>query len=247
MCVGVLRVLAHDNAPIEDRVRAAVDDTLVELAARAAGLSVLDERVVVDVLAPMGHIEAVQGARPAGAGEAHAQIVTGQPTAERNRAGGERAIARLDHLGRAHVEGQLPLLLDLIVLERGALAEDDLRDGVRAVGVVAETGVALDDRGLAPAIGDDQVPRLRQHRSRQRGREEEQMDRLRYPHTRREVHEGAVLGEGGVQGGEPVADAVRPRVAGEMPLEHRCVGDERFREARHPRTGGQRGQRGELG
>src|SRR5258708_39847021 len=111
----------------------------------------MDGRWFVEWLDPMGQIKAVKGSRPAGAGDAHARIVTGQPTAERNRAGGERAIARLDHLGRAHVEGQLPLLLDLIVLEHGALAEDDLRDGGRAVGIVAETGVALDDRGLAPA------------------------------------------------------------------------------------------------
>ena len=59
---------------MKDAARPAAEDPLVELAARAAGLGVLDERVVVDVLAPMGHVEAVQGAGPAGAG-VHVQEV----------------------------------------------------------------------------------------------------------------------------------------------------------------------------
>ena len=243
MGVGALRVPADRHAPVEDAPRPAVEDALVELAARAARRGVVDERVVVDVLAAVEHVEAGQRAAGTRGGEADAEVVAGERAAHRDRARRERAVAPLDDRGRAHVERALALLLDLVMLEDRALVEDDLGDGVRQVGIVREADVALDDGRLACAIGHEEVARLREHGPRRRRRHEEQVDRRRHPHAGRDVHEGAVLDEGGAEGGEAMTGALRRRVAAEVPIEHRRVRAEGLGETRHPDPAGQRGRR----
>ena len=49
--VGLLRVLVHDDAAVKDAMCAAVENAVVELAAAAVRLGVLDEHVIVEMLA----------------------------------------------------------------------------------------------------------------------------------------------------------------------------------------------------
>src|SRR5215469_14860613 len=57
--VGPLGVFVHDDAPVKNSVGAAVEDAVVELAAATMRLGVLDQHVIVQVLAPVADEKAV--------------------------------------------------------------------------------------------------------------------------------------------------------------------------------------------
>src|SRR5581483_11875555 len=82
--VGLLRVLADDNAAIEDRAGAAVQNAFVELVAAGVRLGVVDGGVIVDVLGAVDDIEAVDVGVCA-FGENRIHVVANQRTTQGNR------------------------------------------------------------------------------------------------------------------------------------------------------------------
>ena len=60
LAVRLLRDGVHVHLAVEHPVRAAVEDALVQLAARAPGREMLDERLVVGVLRAVHHVQAVE-------------------------------------------------------------------------------------------------------------------------------------------------------------------------------------------
>src|SRR6266508_2753247 len=79
---------------------------------------------------------------------------------------------------RPEVERPLGLPLHLVVFERGARSDDDLRDAVREGDLGGPARVRLDDGRLAVGAEQEQVPRVGDDRQIFRGREEEEMDRF---------------------------------------------------------------------
>ena len=117
---------AHEDRAVEDAARPAVQDALVELAARAVRLRVVDHRVVVEVLRPAADEEAVQLALRALAVEQHADLRPRERGAEGDVVRRETARRRRGHRDRLQVHGLEGLPLDLVVVERRAGLERDL-------------------------------------------------------------------------------------------------------------------------
>lgn len=103
------------------------------------------------------------------------------------------------------MEGVFGLVLDLVVLDVRTFGEDHLGDGVGAVAVTSSSGVGFYDRHLALRFGEDHRARAREERGPVGGREEDEFYGLFDDGAGRELDEGPVLGEGGVQRGECVA------------------------------------------
>ena len=79
-------------------------------------------------------------------------------------------------LQRRHVEGALAFLLQLVVLNNGALAHRDLGDRIGEIGGLAQPNVALDHNRLALPVQHDQVPRVGHSGDRIPGGNKQQMD-----------------------------------------------------------------------
>ena len=103
--IGLLRVLADEDLAVEDRVRLAVQDALVQLVAGGVRLGVVDGGVIVHVLRAVDDVESVQ--RGLGAfREERVGIVAHQRAAERNRVRGEVGAAAERGLQGGDVEGR---------------------------------------------------------------------------------------------------------------------------------------------
>ena len=129
---------------------------------------------------------------------------------------GEAAVPAVVDLEQRDVEGARALLLQLVVVEAGALAQHHLGDGVGQVNFIGDAGVGLDHGRLAARAGDDQVARLRHRGPPGRGGDEQEIDRRLQHHAGREIDEGAVLDERGVERDQRVALVIG--VAGQLPL-----------------------------
>ena len=82
--VGLLRVLVHDDAAMENAVRAAVQNAVVELAAAAVRAGVLDQHVVIEVLLSAADEQAVDQAFAAFAGENRMNVVAHDRAAQQH-------------------------------------------------------------------------------------------------------------------------------------------------------------------
>ena len=147
--VGLLRVLPDDDLAVEHRARRAAQDALVDLVAAAVRLRVVDRRVVVDQPVAVGEIEAVERAVAAFTVEEGGRVVADELAAERERVRREARAARGVHVQAGDVERLERLLLDLVVIDAGVLADEHLGDGVGEVGLARGADVALDEPRLA--------------------------------------------------------------------------------------------------
>jgi hypothetical protein len=88
-----------------------VQDPFVKLAAQAVRSLVVDDGVMVDVLLSPHHIESLQAAFAAFAGEQNCDIVPHQAASQRDRVVGQDGAARLMKLDAGEVKGAgaLPL------------------------------------------------------------------------------------------------------------------------------------------
>src|SRR6185295_14035985 len=111
----------------------------------------------VEELRLPAQVEAVEPALAAFRLQPHVDVRAGEGGAEGEREGGEPAAAPLAGLDAGDVEGAIALHLPLVVLDDRPLAESDLGDGVREVGLTRGTGVGLHDAGLAvgPRLDED--------------------------------------------------------------------------------------------
>src|SRR5882762_122822 len=157
---------------------------------------------------------------------------------------GETAVPAVADLRERDVEGARALLLKLVVIEVGALAEHHLGHGIGEVHLVREAGVGLDDGGPAALAQDDQVARLRQRRLRGRGRKEQEMDRPLQLRPGGKVDERAVLDEGRVERGERVVLVIG--VAGQLPIDQLGPFHDRGGQRSDESTAGALGARRQL-
>ena len=86
--IGLLRVLADDDAAVEDGGRLAVENALVDLMTIGVRLGVVDDGVIVDVLRAAGDIEAVDSGLRA-FGKYRADVVADELASERDIVAGE--------------------------------------------------------------------------------------------------------------------------------------------------------------
>src|ERR1035437_1985426 len=151
--IGLLGVLADDDFAVEDGVRLAVEDALVELVAGAVRHGVADHRMIIDVLRAVDDVEAVQ--RGVGTfGEGGVDVVADQRAAEGNGMRRESRAASDGGLKGRNVERGKRFLLKFIVIHHGPVAYHDFGDGVGEVGAGALVG--FDDGALGPLAHEDE-------------------------------------------------------------------------------------------
>ena len=158
--VGLLRVLAHDDLAVEHRPGTPAENALVDFVARAVGAGVIDGRVVVDQAVAVGEIQPVQRHLGAFAVERRQHVVANQLAAERERVRREVGAAGGVHVHAADMERAVALLLHLVVIQHGALADEHLGDGIGEVLHVARADVGLDDPCLAALAENNQRARV---------------------------------------------------------------------------------------
>ena len=128
--VGLLRVLVDDDAAVKDAVRAAVENAVVELAAAAVRAGVLDQHVVVEMLAAVADEQAVDQALAAFAGQHRMHVVAHQRAAEQHGVRGDIGAAALLDAQRGDVEGLRVFALDHVVRNDRVVAGDQFGRGV---------------------------------------------------------------------------------------------------------------------
>jgi hypothetical protein len=176
--VGLLGPLADDDATVEHAARAAIEDRLVQLAAVAVRLRVVEQGVVVDVLRAADQDQAVEPAGRARAVEAGHDVVAHQAPPQVHRLRRVAAVPALAAGRRRHVERGGALELDAAMVELRAVRDDHLRHRVREVDGVGPAGVGLDQAGARSPPGDDEGARVGGGRPRGRARRVLDVDRL---------------------------------------------------------------------
>ncbi|MCX5730489.1 MAG: hypothetical protein NTY18_03850, partial [Deltaproteobacteria bacterium] len=201
MGVGLHRSRQDADAAGEDGAGLAVEDALEELAAGPVRHGVLHHRVVVDEAAAVGHVEAGDDRLGPLAGEAGQHVAARDGSAERAGVRRQAGVRTLVCNQAREVEGRGGLILDLVVVEPGALPQRDLGDTVGEGRLFAESHVGLDQGGLAAGIGHHEHARVAGRGALAGDRGENQFD---HPALRSlsEMDEGAVAQEGGVERGQ---------------------------------------------
>ena len=150
-----------------------LEDAVEVFVAGAVRLRVLDEHVVVGQLLALGQVEPVQNALEPFAGELHVNVVPRQSRPEGERVGlGATPPSELS-VQRGDVKRFLALALELHMLYHRVVADDQFRDGVREIGGVRGSEVALDNDQSALFPGNDQVARMRRRAGLFAGRDEQ--------------------------------------------------------------------------
>src|SRR5947208_1643788 len=116
--VGLLRILVHDNAPVEDAVRMAVKNAVVELTAAAMRASMLDVHVVIEMLAALTDEQAVDQTLSAFSGKYWMHVVSDQAASQQKRVRSDVRASLLLNAQRRNVERLLVLALDHVMGDR---------------------------------------------------------------------------------------------------------------------------------
>src|SRR5262249_40502897 len=98
----------------------------------------INEGGVVQMLAPRRQIQSVESAFGSLGVEGYADLVSRQSSAQREGVRDKSAVLLLLDLGERDVRGLFAFALELVVLDAGALPEDDLGDRVGQVLALAE-------------------------------------------------------------------------------------------------------------
>jgi hypothetical protein len=155
------------------------------------------------------------------------------------------AVAVLADIEEREVERGGGLVLDLVVGDIGARAQDDLGDGVGAVDIAGKAGMGFHDRRLAARARQHDRPWVG-HNGRATGLgEEHELDRGLNNHTGGERDEGAVAAEGRVQRLEGMLE--RREAAREDRLETLVSRGQHRRQVGDPGAARQLFDAGELG
>jgi len=88
-------------------------------------------------------------------------LVANESATEADVMRGKVAAAALLHLQGRDVKCLLALALQLVVVDHGILARDDLGDGVGKIDLILQAGVAFNDFRLGAFTGDNQISRMR--------------------------------------------------------------------------------------
>src|SRR5690554_2575277 len=128
--VGLLGLAVDEHLAVEDASGLAVEDASVELVREAAGLGVVEQRVVVHVLLAVDEVEAVEVALAVRGVRDDGDGVADEPAAQRVGVVGERAGAALVRVHGVDVRGVLALGLELEDVDARVALYGDLGDAV---------------------------------------------------------------------------------------------------------------------
>ena len=203
--VGLLRVRPHDDLAVEDPARLSVQDALVELAARAVRLGVVDHGVVVEVLRAGPEEEAVQRASaPSASSRTFRSLRARAPPSEI-----ECEVKLLSRPWLTSVVATWKAAsLSRSSLERSRTAPSPRTTSVTALvkySVPAVPTYVSTIRGLAARLRDHEVAGMGDRGAEGRLRQKDEVDRVRDDGPRRDPDERAVFEERRVHGGEGVA------------------------------------------
>ena len=198
--VGFLRVFVHDDAAVENPVRMAIQDSVVELAAAAVWAGVLYVHVIVEMLVIVAHEDAVDQTLSTFAGQHWVDIVADQSAAKQQRMGGNVRAAFLLNAQRRNVERVQALALDHVMRNRRVRAGKQFGRAVAEDRSAANRDVVFDDRGLALLLENQQIPRMNHARSVGCRGHKQQMNRRIQRKAAANVHERTIFSKGRVQG-----------------------------------------------
>src|SRR6185503_17995602 len=171
--IGLLSVLSHNNAAVEDRARFVVEYSFVKLSAGAVMLCVIDHRVIVDVLVFGCYIQTIERALGAFAIEHDVDIVANQPAAKRNRVRIEAARLMLMNLNGRDMKRVIAFRLQLVVIHHRIRPDGYFSHRIVEINAVSERDVILYDGGLAALACDYQAARMRSDRLIRSGNKEQ--------------------------------------------------------------------------
>ena len=169
----------------------------------------VNPRVVVRLLAPERHEQAVQRDAPALRVEFRVHIAPGERSAESQRMADDVGIAVLVDGHRGDVERGLGLPLNLVVVKDRPGPGGNLRHGVREGHFRRPPRVRLDQGRLAPRPEADHVPRVGDGGHLLRGRDENEVNRFLHDGAFRDLDVASVGEEGRVERDERVVLVLR--------------------------------------
>ena len=155
---------------------------------------------VVHVLPAFGHEQAVDQALAPLAGQDGVNIAAHQRPAQEQGVGSEIARPPLLASQGADRVSLETLPLDQVVIEDAPVSHHHLGESVREGDPVPERDVVLHDRRLAVLARHDQRPRMRRHGLGARGGDIQDVNRLLHDRPARNLNEGPVFHQRGVEG-----------------------------------------------
>ena len=189
--------------------------------ALAVRLRVIDAGVVVHVLSTSQHLQPVQDQVAPGATQHGGEVMAREAGSEDDGARLEGAVPALMGVGGRDMISVRALALHPVVLAAGAVAQDELRHGVREGSRAAEPGVRLDHGRARLTPQHDEIPRMPHRMAGDGGRDEQQLQRCLDDGLRRHRNERAIGEERGRKRCEPVG--VEAGVLAEVRLDQRWL------------------------
>ena len=167
--------------------------------AGAVGFSVIDKRMVIDVLPVAGEVQTIERTFAAlGVEDSVGFIATRLPPKVMLC---ERKLLRLVlDLQSFDVEGAFAFALHFVMIDDGAGSQHHFGDGVGEINILSQTNIILHDLRLAMGIRQDKGARIRYRWFAAASRNIKELDRLLNDGVFRQMNEGTVHGESGVQG-----------------------------------------------
>ncbi len=166
--VRAVRAGVHQRLAVEHTARAPVQDAAVFLGAPGRAHAVIHAGVIVDVLASVGEVKAVQRDGGAGPADVRRDVVANQPAAEVDGGMLETRVAREGHVQAPDLVVLAGAFLDPQPAQAGTRREGDVDEHVRELRVRADGSVHFDDRGPGVRAGIDhdvrQADRIRVRR-----------------------------------------------------------------------------------
>lgn len=176
--IGFLGVLSHEDLAIEHAFGVAIEDPIVVLVAVAKGFGMIDEGMMIDMLAAMHKIESVHGTLGVFGAENRLNVVARQAGPRGDRVREEIRVAALLDLNHRHVKGVGIFVLKLAVFQDGTVLKKDFCDDVGEGGARACADVTFNNFRLGLFAQDDKVSRLNGRVLARTGRKEEKMNRV---------------------------------------------------------------------
>ncbi len=243
--VGFLRVFVNNDAAVKNAVRVTIENAVIELAAAAMRTGMLDEHVIVHVLAAVADEQPVDQTLAAFAGQHRMNVVTNKPPAQKHRMRTHIRAAGLLSAQGGDVKGLAVFALEQIVRNHSVFARDQFGYSVGKGNAAAERDIVFHDAGFSGAFGYDEISRIGHLRMLSRNGDEQEIDRRFQRRSARQVDVRSVFDECGIQCSEGVALDIQ--VAAQVRFERCAILRNRPCQASDPHALRQVSQLGQFG
>ena len=207
---SLLGVLAHQDPSGEGADGLVVGHALVEFAARAGGCNVVDERVVIDVLALVGHHASVHRDFRTLARQSDVGGVARQTVVEGDAVVRDDTIAAHRHLQVGEAAAGGVRLLQFVEVEAAAVGAEHFDDLRREERHGVHRMVAQQEGGFGTFLQHDEHTAVDHHIDRA-AQDVDDLQGVVHTFAPRHVDKESVLGEGGVQQGLTPRPLLRKR------------------------------------